>query len=185
MSHARTAVVHRFNIATKTNPLSNSLLKSEQVDHGLRADWDKLIRFDSHLIPYILLMQRTMRIAKVIPVFGAFAELREWRAIRAATTGELQRKFRAWWNVIFESMRNIDDQSSVKLAMCYVVQRQLEVQYGKHLPVYPAQAGVNDIEHAEKIREAVLLNFQDLMPTEIVPGASVSAILAPKLEKGR
>jgi hypothetical protein len=154
------------------------------LDDQKQANWAKVIANESHLLPFITVQQRTMRAAKLIPTFELYSQTEVfWRMRKAGVDGALLRKFRAWWELLFEVQRYPDDEATIKLALAYVVQEHLQQGYGKNMPVDPAQFGIVGLDHVAKVQIAVKSRIKDLCPREVAAGASAESLLRLKLEK--
>lgn len=127
----------------------------------------RLVRYESELIKFIRLRMNTLRLAKLIPSWTAFVSSGpHWRSIEQHLTWEGKKKFRAFWNLMFELMRHERDLKSVELAVLYLVREKQRRSYSKEIRIDPAKFDV-PAEHAWKIEEHVRSHYEALNPEKI------------------
>lgn len=134
-------------------------------------------------MPSIMRWQRTLRAAKLVPNMWAFEQTELWFEIRKETDATDQRRFRAWWDLIFDVQRHPDDKESVLYAVLAVGNEQARRSYGKCADLPPARFKLEP-EHAMAIVETVKRLFSDLLPREAAAGVlNASALLRPKYDR--
>lgn len=154
---------------------------AKQLDNQQHARWDDLIAQEGHLLPFILLQQRTMRGARLIPIWHNFEFSEVGWAIKRKASGLMWRKLKAWWELIFDVSRWPEDKQSVELAVQYAVQAEMNRTHNKLQPVDPLSCGITDQAHILKVQIAVMSRFQDLLPRQVA-GVDIKALLRPKYE---
>lgn len=143
-----------------------------------KPEWQKALAQESVLIPNILRLQRTFRLAKMVPTWNLFRETRMgWEAQRAIDAADW-RKLKAWWELLLEAQRHPDDKAAVALALFFVMIEHTgirkEPDYARHRM---------DPQHGRKIHEAVKRRMKNLHPVEVTPGADVRELMRPKYER--
>jgi len=127
-------------------------------------DYMQLVRFESKLINFIRIRMNTLRLGKIIPTwYNYVSSTSDWREVERGLTSDWKRKFRAFWNLMFHCMRHPKDLPSVQLAVAYLVREKRVRGYAKVAPICPEKLGVPG-DHALKVEEYVLSNFETLTP---------------------
>jgi hypothetical protein len=113
----------------------------------------RIIHDDGKVIDHIVLLQNTMRLAKFIPSWEAFADSEHWFEMTDSINDTLAaRKFRAWWQLIFmitngDRKKQHEDREAIILAVQTLVTEKARRSYGKtaeipravHLPMLAQQ----------------------------------------------
>lgn len=148
-------------------------------------DWHRLLANEALLVPCVCRYQRTLRLMKMIPTWECWCAEPEWFEICKSMDSTDRKKFKAWWEVIYEAQRpsvvsaGKDDKQAVVFALLVVAQ-EVAKRDGILRSLDPAKFGIDE-EHAQKIVESVLKRAKDLLPRKVAAGvAEASALLRPK-----
>lgn len=143
-----------------------------------KVNWKRTLEREGLLIQHILLYQRTMRVAGIVPTYANFLQTEVyWEMMKELDTTDLA-KYRAWWELIFDCQRHQDDRPSVVLAIAYIVQETQRRSYSKMMPVLHKPMGIDDA-HAAMVKDTVLKHFEKLHPSR--DGVKLSDATAPLL----
>lgn len=141
---------------------------ADVVDHGtaLRGQLAHMARNDSSIISHAMIAQRTLRLMKLIPTWSTFTANEFGSELFRSLDYNSLKRYRNWWELIFEITTPDQEQERVKLAIAYLVQRKLWLAYGKMKPVDPAEFGITDVELAAKIQTAAFRRYEALVPVD-------------------
>ena len=134
------------------------------IDQIVRTFTKAVIRNESELILAIKAMQNSLRLIGVIPTFYNFKHCEGWPTIAQQLAGSEMRKFEAWWNLIVELQRGKEDQTTLMLAVAYLVKERQRRSYSKEIAVNPIAFGITDEQHSQQVREHVLRYYEALNP---------------------
>lgn len=151
-------------------------------DGGL-TKWKDILAQEGHLIPLLMMYQRSMILAKVIPSWEVWEDSKAWFEIKPQLDSTDARKFKAWWELLREVQRFQDDGQAVQLALMFIIQEQAVRSYGKKVPINGARHGFTDPVAIEKVLHAVLTRIEDLLPREVAAGADLAGMTRLKFDK--
>lgn len=133
------------------------------MSNPTKQDWTKIVRFDAELVKHIRAQQNSYRSVGIIPSWANFvADEFWWEICKTLTTNKERAKYQAWWNLLFEYLRDPRDEASLMYAVGVMVQEKLRRSYGKNRSVAALECGVEDEAHARKIEEYVRTHFESL-----------------------
>lgn len=122
------------------------------------------VRLESELIKTIRAMQNSMRAIGAVPHWTNFVQTRGWPGVRDQLDGAALRKFKAWWDLIALQLRDRNDNQTLQYAVALLVKERSRRSYSKEVPVKPEAFGITDSEHAGRVRDWVLTNYESLNP---------------------
>lgn len=139
---------------------------SEVIDHGtaLRAQLARMAQHDSSIILHVLRAQRTLRLMKLIPSWTTMCSNEFGSELFAALDFNALRRYRNWWELIFEITTEKQERNRIQLAIAYLVQRKLAAGYGKSRRVDPVRFNITDQTLAQRIMDATLKRYEALVP---------------------
>jgi hypothetical protein len=126
----------------------------------------RIIHDDGKLINHIILLQNTMRLAKLIPSWEAFKDSEHWFEMGRDINDQLAaKKFRAWWELIFkitngERRRAHIDKEAIVLAVQTLVLERSRRAYGKTVEI-PRAVHI-PFEQQQQIKIEALSRYEDL-----------------------
>ena len=150
-------------------------------DNGA-TNWKAILGREGYLIPLLLMYQRTMRLALVIPTWAAWEDSEAWFEIKGQLDSTDVKKFKAWWEMIRAVQRHDDDKAAVSLALSFVVQEQCLRGYGRKRQVNAGHYGFSDLADVAKVFDEVMRNIENLMPRDVAPGADLAGMTRLKFD---
>jgi len=139
-------------------------LKARQMSEQERLR--RIIHDDGKLINHIVLLQNTMRLAKIIPSWEAFEDSEHWFGMAEEINDKLAAmKFRAWWNLLFmitngDRKKQHEDREAIILAVQTLVLERARRSYGKTVEI--PRAVHLTFERQQEIKIAALSRYEDL-----------------------
>jgi hypothetical protein len=139
-------------------------LKARQMSEQERLR--SIIHDDGKLINHVVLLQNTMRLAKLIPSWEAFCDSEHWFEMSADINDQLAvKKFRAWWQLIFmitsgERKKQHVDSEAIVLAVQTLVVERARRAYGKNSEI-PRAVHI-PFARQQEIKIEALSRYEDL-----------------------
>jgi len=129
-----------------------------------KVNFRKTLEMEGLLIQHILLYQRTLRVAGIVPTYSNFIQTEVYHdMLKDLDTTDLA-KYRAWWEMIFDCQRQQDDNASVTLCVAFIVQETQRRSQSKVMTINTATLGIA-ADHIAKIKDTVLRHFEKLHPS--------------------
>ncbi len=172
MKKRRPAPSRRFNInvGKQSNAREWEILAGQSDgESALRpeTDWNAVVADEMRLLKSCRIIQRTLRLLGILPLWGEFRSGPVWFGIRDQLDGTAKAKFEAWWEIGLvcvpaESLPNHDGRCMAALA--FAIKRVAEGQYASS-PAFDAEQNFGvDAETAKQIEEAVSGRIAQLCP---------------------
>ena len=156
------------------------------VAEGTPESLHNLLADEGQLVPFVARIQRSLRLAGLIPTWEVFAQTEPFWDLQRKMDGTERRKFRAWYRLIYTAQRvgkcsaSEDDTKALIFALLAVAARKLQQDGGKIRLMDGADFGIEP-EHGNEILGCVMQNYVDLMPCQIGGSAAAAAeIVRPK-----
>lgn len=156
------------------------------VNEGTPESMHNLLANEGQLVPFLARIQRSLRLAGLIPTWEVFFQTEPCYDLLRKMDGTERRKFMAWYRLIYTAQRvgkcsaSEDDIKALTFALLAVAARKLQQDGGKIRLMDGTPFGI-DPEHSNEILGCVMQHYADLQPCKLAgTAAGAAAIIRPK-----
>lgn len=124
--------------------------------------WRTIVSNDRELVAHVRTNHRTMRLAKVLPLWSNFIMTTYFGVMRQHLSPTQIRKYKAWWEMILDiTEHRKDDSAAFRYAYSVLLAEKMRRAGGPRQTLRPEKFGLSE-GRAAFAAEAVLTRFENL-----------------------